>query len=570
MLNGRFSLIVLILCVFLLQNCQDKTKIVAKVGSLPVSQSDFVRMARKQFPNLSNFQHVDMNTKKKILDSTIRLKTKLLAAYDLNLDKDIEFQTAVEKNSDQLINIKYYEKIVLDHFAPDEVATKIIQRRGIRFHVSDILIANKGFDPRIKRSKEEAREIAGRVSKLAKSGENFVDLVTKYSDDPGTKAKAGKMPVFSWGRLAHIREFADAVWDMEIGEISNPVDTKIGFHIVRLDNRTIDSTYVPDESKENQYRIKRTFFRAYTDTARKYWTEHCTNLRDEYEYEIIPGAMDHLINILKQKIQNKNIVYENSQDLLEITLARWKGGEINFATIMNPFISRFNNSVGKYQNQYVLKNELEQISLQKLVVTDSKKYGIENLDEIREKVSVFFEERLRSAIEKQEVSDKIEISDEEVKIYYEKNLDKFRKRDEMEIWQIYLTDKKEAEEIMQRVKAGESFTTLAREYSKAQESAAKGGYLGYQTERGLGTLSLSAFNLGPDGKIGGPVNYNKGWSIFKTGKKRKSSARPFNEIEKRVRNLTLSDRIKENRLAWEQKLLDKYETIVYENVLKEI
>jgi parvulin-like peptidyl-prolyl isomerase len=511
-----------------------------------------------------------MDIKKNILDQAIIFKAKLLRAYELNLDKDRVFQADVEKNHDELVSKKYYETVVLDHIAPDDLVKKVIDRRAIRFEVSDILIGNKRFHPSIKRSRQEARELAKRVVKLAKSGEKFEDLVAQYSDDPVTKAKSGKMPVFSWGRMAHVREFADAVWDLKVGEISDPIDTRIGVHIARLEKRMVDSTYVPDHSEENKYRIKRVFYSGYTDSARTFWEDHVASLKEEYEYEIVPGAVDQIINLLRQKILDQNIEYDDSQDLLDITLATYKGGEITFRTIMNQTLARFKNTVGKYQNQYVLNNELDQISLKKLTVADADKYGIKEKKDVKEKLKVFFEQRLKSMVEKQEVNDKIEISDDDVKQYYETNLDKFRKPDEMEIWEIHFTEKQKAEEILERAKKGESFTSLARKYSEANDSRAKGGYLGYQTQREQSTLSVNAFKLGPDGKIGGPINYKKGWSIFKTGVKRKAPLRPLEEVIKRAQSLTLSARLKEKRLAWEQELLNNYETVIYEDVLEEL
>jgi peptidyl-prolyl cis-trans isomerase SurA len=71
------------------------------------------------------------------------------------------------------------------------------------------------------------------VQKELKNGAKFEDLVIKYSDDKFSKENKGELPVFGVGRM--VAEFDEAAFALkDIGEISKPVQTEYGFHIIKL------------------------------------------------------------------------------------------------------------------------------------------------------------------------------------------------------------------------------------------------------------------------------------------------------------------------------------------------
>ncbi|MBC8519267.1 MAG: SurA N-terminal domain-containing protein [Gammaproteobacteria bacterium] len=69
-------------------------------------------------------------------------------------------------------------------------------------------------------------------AKLA-AGDSFEALAEHYSDDPGSAAAGGDLDFFPRGMM--VPEFDDAVFSMQVGEVSEPVRTPFGFHLIRLD-----------------------------------------------------------------------------------------------------------------------------------------------------------------------------------------------------------------------------------------------------------------------------------------------------------------------------------------------
>lgn len=75
---------------------------------------------------------------------------------------------------------------------------------------------------------ELAAELAGRLE----AGEEFAALAAEYSDDPGSANDGGEL---GWaGRGVYVPEFEETLFALEVGQVSPPVQTQFGFHLIEL------------------------------------------------------------------------------------------------------------------------------------------------------------------------------------------------------------------------------------------------------------------------------------------------------------------------------------------------
>ena len=79
-------------------------------------------------------------------------------------------------------------------------------------------------------ARKKAEEIR---AEIAKSPKAFAELARKNSGDPGSAAKGGELGVIERGMM--VKPFEDAVFSMKAGDISEPLETQFGYHIIRLD-----------------------------------------------------------------------------------------------------------------------------------------------------------------------------------------------------------------------------------------------------------------------------------------------------------------------------------------------
>lgn len=81
---------------------------------------------------------------------------------------------------------------------------------------------------------DKALKTAEEVYKLAKDGEDFDGLIAEYNTDPGMESNPDG---YTFKRGQMVSEFEDACYSMEEGDISEPVKTDYGYHIIRLEKK---------------------------------------------------------------------------------------------------------------------------------------------------------------------------------------------------------------------------------------------------------------------------------------------------------------------------------------------
>jgi len=74
----------------------------------------------------------------------------------------------------------------------------------------------------------QAKEIVARIN----GGEDFAVLAKEFSEDPGSKRQGGDLGIIARGQM--VPEFEEAVYSMQQGQISEPVKTEFGYHIIKL------------------------------------------------------------------------------------------------------------------------------------------------------------------------------------------------------------------------------------------------------------------------------------------------------------------------------------------------
>jgi len=195
-----------------------------------------VNMQMEQFKLIFGAQEGGLD--KQLKDNKIKLE-------DIeNLMKWSFYSVAVEEKeiTDEQIKAEYDKMLTEDKHYFDVTTV-----RHILIGVKDTLKDPTGktdlrtFDEALARAKE--------VEAKLKAGGDFDALAKEYSDDPGSKDKGGKYENLNYGDMNQmVPEWKDAAMSLPVGQLSEPVKTDHGYHIMRVDSRKVSTL---DEMKES-------------------------------------------------------------------------------------------------------------------------------------------------------------------------------------------------------------------------------------------------------------------------------------------------------------------------------
>lgn len=100
-----------------------------------------------------------------------------------------------------------------------------------QFKISHILLYAKVSENRKSEIKEKLQGILNRI----RDGEDFAELAREYSEDPGSADQGGNLGDY-FTRDTMFPEFSDAAFALIVGEVSDIVETPLGFHIIKADD----------------------------------------------------------------------------------------------------------------------------------------------------------------------------------------------------------------------------------------------------------------------------------------------------------------------------------------------
>jgi parvulin-like peptidyl-prolyl isomerase len=83
----------------------------------------------------------------------------------------------------------------------------------------------------VNRTKEEARRRAQEALTKIRGGASFEEMVKEYTDEPGGPERHGDLGLFDRGTM--VKPFADAAFAIKVGEVSEVIETKYGFHVIK-------------------------------------------------------------------------------------------------------------------------------------------------------------------------------------------------------------------------------------------------------------------------------------------------------------------------------------------------
>lgn len=204
---------------------QDKTKkVLFNIDNHPFYTDEFSRVYKKNLDLVKDESQKDLD---QYLDLFLGYKLKIQKANKLGLQNEANYIAELKSYRTQLSR-----NYMTDTKVTKELVDEAYKRSLKEIKASHILInVDENASPA---DTLKAYNQALDIRKKAIAGEDFGDLAARFSQDPSAKDNKGDLGYFSVFRMVY--PFETAAYKTKKGEISMPVRTRFGYHLVKVND----------------------------------------------------------------------------------------------------------------------------------------------------------------------------------------------------------------------------------------------------------------------------------------------------------------------------------------------
>lgn len=229
----------------------------------------------------------DADIRGQLLESMIVSKLIYTMAVEEGFDKKPEMLKKLEETKEAMIAQMFVEeKALADVKISDEEVKKYYDEHEEEFstpaqvRVSHILIQFDG--DAAEEQKKEAKKKAQKALSRVKSSEDFSAVAKEVSDCPSSE-KGGDLNFFARGRM--VPEFEDVAFSLNVGDLSEIVETRFGYHIIKVTDKKEQEKIDFEEYKD---RIKSMILQRKRGKAMKEWLGKIKSKADiEIKHDVI-------------------------------------------------------------------------------------------------------------------------------------------------------------------------------------------------------------------------------------------------------------------------------------------
>ncbi len=554
LLAGLLVLVTIFAC-----GSQKSEKVVAKVGNMTVTTDELGQewsaASRMIIQGVS-----ELERKKEIVNKLIGDKVVMMEAYKEGIDNEVEKDTTFSKQTETILLNVLYKKEIADKAKATEAEIKEeYEKQKEEVHAAHILV--------------ETKEQADAIYQQLKSGADFTQLAKEKSIDPSAKNNGGDLGFFSRGKM--IPEFQDVAFKLKPGEISRPVQTQYGWHVIKLmEKRNTVQPPFEQAQKTIQARLDQTKREA---RVKEYFTE----MKKKIGFKLNEKA-EELILSKKQEIPPDTMGLKKPGETLDAKmfteeelnqpLFTYQGGELSVAA----FIQQFNQMPQPYRPRLADKEKIGEIAFQALVrdilTNVAKQDNLENTKEFKDEWQATKEKEMIKRMRDEVILKGVGISDAEIQSYYDRYKDRFTVQAQVKVREIMVKTPEEADAILKQLKKGADFSKLAMEKTIREYAKGAGGDLGSFPRTRYPEIFDAAVGL-KKGDLAGPIKITDrqlgaGYSIIQLEDKTEQQIQPLSEIQDRVTQMARREKDNTVYNQWVENAKARYKIEIFDDVIK--
>jgi peptidyl-prolyl cis-trans isomerase C len=287
-------LTILLFAVLIVAGCSlnndSKSPVLAKVNGKAITKDDFL-MEFNRLPEWARERFTTEEGKKKLLEELTKKELIYQDAKRNGLHRDTEYKEKVNE----------FKKITLIKMALErevEQKAKVSPEDVKEFYEKNPDSFIIGQQIRASHILVETKEEAEGLYEKIKKGSSFEELAKKFSKDRGSASKGGDLGFFSRGKM--VPEFEQVAFRLKKGEVSEPVRTRFGYHIIKVTDIKKGKKGSFEEVKESLARRLR------IQRQKELFEKYIERLKGSAEVETAPYEMElKALTLAKEKTTTK-------------------------------------------------------------------------------------------------------------------------------------------------------------------------------------------------------------------------------------------------------------------------
>jgi len=523
MRKGVFFLVWVLVLGAILTSCSKKSEkgvpdsaVLAKVGNRKITAKDFL-LSYEFFAHIPTRKR-GFEAKKDQLDRVVQTKLFALEAQKLGIDKD----TTLQKYYD------WYRKKAAIH----ELYRREVERN---VHISDQELRRAFVKSKTRirarhlyaRTYEEAEQLLDRL----RNGDTFEHLAHEVFRDSTLANNGGDLGYFSFGDMDPA--FEDAAYSLRKGEISRPIRSQYGWHIIQVTDIQQDVLLTESEFAQQKSKLETELRRRKSaELSRQYVKKlldpmHVTLkgkafavLAKEFDRAFgkskdVPPPFPFAPNMYSREL---NQITGTLEAHMKDTLLTFEGGYWTIGDFLRKLQGIPVTDRPIYRNPAKLQRDIAILFRDEQLAKVALSRGLDKKPEARREWETRWDDVLYNKLLSL-IVDTIRVTDEDVRQYYNTHPDEFTNPEKRNIREVFVRTKALAEEIYRRARRGEDLGKLAEKYSERPWAAKRKGELGYFVKGAYGEVGKAAFAhkigelVGPVEVAGGPPH--GGYSVFR-------------------------------------------------------
>ncbi len=212
--------------------------VIATWGKHKITSREFEERI-KAMPPENQQQLQSPEVRREFLESLVQIQVAAAEARAKKLDKNKAVAMRLKDMTDTVLLQEYMTRKINAMKPPtDKQIEAYFKAHTAEFTIPTMIKAQHiliQLDPKAKPEEVAAAQAkADGILKELAAGADFGKLAEKYSDDPGSKAQGGDLGIFSKDQM--VQEFSEAAFTLKKGEVSKPVRTGFGLHIIKVND----------------------------------------------------------------------------------------------------------------------------------------------------------------------------------------------------------------------------------------------------------------------------------------------------------------------------------------------